>query len=309
VDLMVKPMSGDTGDGIITAPDAPAVTTGAQDSTATETAQLEVDDVSVRFGGVHALTDVSFTLSKGVLGAVIGPNGAGKTTLFNCITGIYRPTSGEIRFEGQAVNKLAQHKVARLGIARTFQNLALFSGMTVIDNLMLGRYLHGRRGLLAGAFFWPVVRDEVRQRERVEHIIDMLEINPYRNTYVKDLAYGLQKRVEFGRALAQEGRLLLLDEPMAGMTSEEKEDMARFILDVRAELGTTMLLVEHDMGVVMDIAEQICVFDFGVKIAEGTPQQIQRDDRVIAAYLGDKKKLADVAVDEEDEAAAALLTG
>jgi branched-chain amino acid transport system ATP-binding protein len=273
-------------------------------------ALLEVDDVSVRFGGVHALTDVSFTLGAGVLGAVIGPNGAGKTTLFNCITGIYRPTSGEIRYEGTTVSKLPQHKVARLGIARTFQNLALFSGMTVIDNLMLGRYLHGKSGLLAGMLYLPsVAREEVRQRERVEQIIDLLEINAYRDTYVRDLSYGLQKRVEFGRALAQDGRLLLLDEPMAGMTSEEKEDMARFILDVRSALGTTMILVEHDMGVVMDIAEFITVLDFGVKIAEGTPQEIQRNDRVVAAYLGDRKKLADVTPEEEEEAAAALLTG
>ena len=271
---------------------------------------LKVDDVSVRFGGVHALSDVSFDLQPGVLGAVIGPNGAGKTTLFNCITGIYRPTTGQILFEGQDVSRLPQHKVARLGIARTFQNLALFSGMTVIDNLMLGRYLHGKTGILAGMFYLPsVAREEVRQRQRVEEIIDLLEINAYRDTYVKDLSYGLQKRVELGRALAQEGRLLLLDEPMAGMTSEEKEDMARFILDVRSTLGTTMLLVEHDMGVVMDIAEFIVVFDFGVKIAEGTPQQIQRDEHVIAAYLGDRKKLADVTPDEEEEAAAALMSG
>jgi branched-chain amino acid transport system ATP-binding protein len=208
------------------------------------------------------------------------------------------------------VSKLPQHKVARLGIARTFQNLALFSGMTVLDNLMLGRYLHGRTGMLAGVFYLPAVaREEVRQRERVEQVIDLLEINAYRDTYVRDLSYGLQKRVEFGRALAQDGRLLLLDEPMAGMTSEEKEDMARFILDVRSALGTTMLLVEHDMGVVMDIAEFITVFDFGVKIAEGTPQQIQRDERVIAAYLGDRKKLADVTPEQEEEAAAALLSG
>jgi branched-chain amino acid transport system ATP-binding protein len=285
------------------------------DGTGTETAStagalLEVDDVSVRFGGVHALTEVSFDLQKGVLGAVIGPNGAGKTTLFNCITGIYRPTSGVIRFEGQPVSKLPQHKVARLGIARTFQNLALFSGMTVLDNLMLGRYLHGRAGIISGLFYLPsVAREETRQRERVEQVIDLLEITAYRDTYVRDLSYGLQKRVEFGRALAQDGRLLLLDEPMAGMTSEEKEDMARFILDVRAALGTTMILVEHDMGVVMDIAEFITVLDFGVKIAEGTPQEIQRNDRVVAAYLGDRKKLADVTPEEEEEAAAALLTG
>ncbi len=271
---------------------------------------LEVDDVSVRFGGVRALSDVSFDLRLGVLGAVIGPNGAGKTTLFNCITGIYRPTSGRILFEGHDVTRLPQHKVAGLGIARTFQPLALFSGMTVIDNLMLGRYLHGRTGILAGMLYLPsVAREEVRQRRRVEEIIDLLEINAHRDTYVKDLSFGLQKRVELGRALAQDGRLLLLDEPMAGMTTEEKEDMARFILDVRSTLGTTMLLVEHDMGVVMDIAEYVTVFDFGVKIAEGTPQQIQRDERVIAAYLGDRRKLADVTPDEEEEAAAALLTG
>ena len=183
--------------------------------------------------------------------------------------------------------------------------------MTVIDNLMLGRYLHGKTGHPRPGCCtcrpWRGRRSA--QRERVEEIIDLLEINAYRDTYVKDLSYGLQKRVEFGRALAQDARLLLLDEPMAGMTSEEKEDMARFVLDVRAALGTTMLLVEHDMGVVMDIAEFITVLDFGIKIAEGTPQDIQRNDRVVAAYLGDRKKLADVTPDEEEEAAAALLTG
>ncbi|MGH9245436.1 MAG: ABC transporter ATP-binding protein [Acidimicrobiales bacterium] len=273
-------------------------------------ALLAVDNVSVRFGGVHALTDVSFVLPQGVLGAVIGPNGAGKTTLFNCTTGIYRPTSGRITFEGKQVSNLPQHKVARLGIARTFQNLALFSGMTVVDNLMLGRYLHGRTGILKGMLYLPsVAREEVRQRQRVEEIVDLLEINAYRDTYVKDLPYGLQKRVELGRAVAQDGRLLLLDEPMSGMTTEEKEDMARFILDVRSALGTTILLVEHDMGVVMDIAELVTVFDFGVKIAEGTPEQIQRDERVVAAYLGDRRKLTDVTPEQEEEAATALLTG
>jgi branched-chain amino acid transport system ATP-binding protein len=259
-------------------------------------ALVQVEDVSVHFGGVRALDGVSFDVVQGSLSAVIGPNGAGKTSLFNCMSGIYRPTSGRIVCAGEDLTRLSQHRIARLGVARTFQSPALFGGLTVLENLLLGRYSHTRTGLLSGMFWTPwAVREEMAQREHVERVIDLLEIARVRHAQVRDLPYGLQKRVELGRALAQEPRLLLLDEPMAGMNVEEKEDMCAFMLDAREQLGTTVVLVEHDMGVVMDIAEHVVVLDFGKLIGMGSPEQVQRDPAVIAAYLGGDESDAGVA--------------
>lgn len=249
---------------------------------------LDVDKVSLRFRGVVVLEDVSFDVQRGNLSALIGPNGAGKTSFFNCVTGIYRPTSGRLIYDGRYdLGRFTPHRIARLGVARTFQNPALFGRMTVLENLLLGRYIHGRSGVLSTALFCPwAVREEIAQRERAEQVIDLLEIPRYRRVLVRDLPYGVQKRVELGRALAQDPQLLLLDEPMAGMTFEEKEDMVRFILDVREAFRTTLLLIEHDMGVVMDIADHVVVLDFGRKIAAGPPSEVQRHPAVIAAYLG-----------------------
>jgi branched-chain amino acid transport system ATP-binding protein len=230
---------------------------------------LAIEGLTIRFGGVTALDDVSFTVQPGGLTALIGPNGAGKTSLFNCLSGIYRPTAGRIRVAGQDVTGLAQHKIAALGVARTFQTPALFGGLTVLENVMTGRYRHGRGGMVAGMLRLPgVVKDEIRQRERVEQVLDLLEVSHLRHARVDDLSYGFQKRVELGRALAQEPSVLLLDEPMAGMTVDEKEDMSAFILASRETLGNTVALIEHDMGVVMDLAEHIVVLDFGRKIAD-----------------------------------------
>jgi branched-chain amino acid transport system ATP-binding protein len=250
---------------------------------------LEIDGLTIRFGGVTALENVSFRVERGSLTALIGPNGAGKTSLFNCISGIYRPTAGGIRLAGKEITGLAQHKRARLGMARTFQTPALFAGLSVLDNVMTGRYVHGRGGMVAGMFRLPgVVRDEVRQRERVEQILALLEISQLRHHAVTDLPYGLQKRVELGRALAQDPTVLLLDEPMAGMSVDEKEDMSAFILTARQELGNTVLLIEHDMGVVMDLAEHVVVLDFGRKIGDGTTDEVRRNAAVVAAYLGEE---------------------
>ena len=253
-------------------------------------ALVEIREVSKAFGGVQAVTRVSLDVTKGEIVSVIGPNGAGKTTVLNMISGFYHPDTGRIALEGRDVTDLAPSRIAELGVARTFQNIALFRGMTVLDNLMLGRHVHMKSGVLSAFLYWGLAqKEEVRHRRRVEDIIDFLKIQDLRTRPTGSLAYGLQKRVELGRALALDPKVLLLDEPMGGMNQEEKEDMARFILDVNEEWGTTIILIEHDMGVVMDISDRVAVLDMGQKIAEGTPQEVRANAAVIKAYLGDPK--------------------
>jgi branched-chain amino acid transport system ATP-binding protein len=253
---------------------------------------LELQEISLHFGGITALNNVGFTVRQGEIYAVIGPNGAGKTSVFNCISGLYHPSQGRILLRGQEITHATPARRARLGLARSFQNIELFRGMTVIDNLMLGRHIRMKTGLLAGGlFFGPARREEIRNREIVEEIIDFLEIQHVRTKTVGTLAYGLQKRVELGRALALQPAVLLLDEPMAGMNAEETEDMARFVLDINQERDVTVVLIEHDMGVVMDICDRICALDFGVRLAEGTPAEIQADPHVVSAYLGEAEEL------------------
>ena len=248
---------------------------------------LAVENISLRFGGVQALSDVSFDVKRGEIRAIIGPNGAGKTSMLNVINGFYQPNAGRIRFRGQSLARMRPGFAARHGIARTFQNVALFRGMSTLDNLMTGRALKMRRG-----FPWQVLRqgpamtEEIEHRRVVEEIVDFLEIEAIRRVPVGRLPYGLQKRVELGRALAMEPDILLLDEPMTGMNLEEKEDMCRFILEVNSQFGTTMLLIEHDMGVVMDLSNRVVVLDYGRKIADDEPDAVKRDRAVIAAYLG-----------------------
>jgi branched-chain amino acid transport system ATP-binding protein len=248
---------------------------------------LTVSAVSKRFGGVVAVRDVSVEVPQGAIVSVIGPNGAGKTSLLNMISGFYRPSSGRIVFERREIAGQRPSQIAAMGIGRTFQNIALFGGLSVLDNIMLGRHVHMRAGVLQSMIYWRLAqREEIAHRARCEEIIDFLRLQDIRKQPAGSLAYGLRKRVELGRALAVEPRLLLLDEPMGGMNQEEKEDMARFILDVNQELGTTLLLIEHDMGVVMDISDQVVVLDQGRCIAKGRPDEVQSDRAVIAAYLG-----------------------
>jgi branched-chain amino acid transport system ATP-binding protein len=254
-------------------------------------ALVEAREISKSFGGVQAVTRVSLDVTKGDIVSVIGPNGAGKTTVLNMISGFYHPDSGRISLEGRDVTDLSPSHIAALGVARTFQNIALFRGMTVLDNLMLGRHVHMRSGVLSSFIYWGLAqKEEVAHRRRVEDIIDFLKIQDLRRRPTGSLAYGLQKRVELGRALALDPKVLLLDEPMGGMNQEEKEDMARFILDVNEEWGTTIILIEHDMGVVMDISDRVAVLDMGQKIAEGTPDEVRANPAVIKAYLGDSKR-------------------
>ncbi len=248
---------------------------------------MEMKNITLRFGGVEAIKDISFDIREGEIRAIIGPNGAGKSSMLNVISGFYHPQEGEVWFRGERRPSMKPYEVARQGVARTFQNIALFDGMSVLDNIMTGRLTHMKASLLEQAIWWGrAEREEIANREKVEKIIDFLEIQHIRKTPVGRLPYGLKKRVELARALAAEPMLLLLDEPMAGMNVEEKEDMSRFILDVNDEFGTTIVLIEHDMGVVMDLSDRVVVMDYGKKIGDGTPAEVRSNQAVIDAYLG-----------------------
>ncbi|MFQ5578856.1 MAG: ABC transporter ATP-binding protein [Anaerolineae bacterium] len=258
--------------------------------------QLHIEHIHLSFGGVAALSGIDLEVRQGEIVAIIGPNGAGKTSLLNCASGLYHPQQGKIVFynhnQAYQLTAMRPDKIARAGVARSFQNIELFKHMTVLDNLMLGRHIHLKSTVFGSAVYWGrAQKEEIEHRQYIEDIIDLLEIEAIRKHPVGALAYGLQKRVELGRALALQPALLMIDEPMAGMNTEEKEDMARFILDVNEEHGVTIVLIEHDMGVVMDISDRVAVLDFGVKIADGTPDEVQRNPEVVKAYLGQEHEV------------------
>jgi len=254
------------------------------------TLQLEILDLWMSFGGIKAVQGVSFSVRPEEIYSIIGPNGAGKTTIFNCISAIYKAQAGSILFDGTELMDQKPHEIARLGIARAFQNIELFRGMTVLDNLMSAQGYRIKYGLFRAALYLGrCLREEIRSRDKVEEIIEFLDLQPVRNTPVAALSYGLQKRVELGRALAMEPKLLLIDEPVSGMNLEETEDMARYILDINEEMKITIVLIEHDMGVVMDLSDRVTVLNFGIKIAEGTPREIAETPEVVRAYLGEEQ--------------------